>query len=90
MWTVQGKDVTGAIRADGENYAGTANTPFLLKSCKNEVIDETLALRFTVQKTLVAGREFAAAALKGTLTETATAPGCKTATRTFDFTALQS
>ena len=90
VWTVQGKDVTGAIRADGENYAGTANAPFLITSCRNEVIDETLELRFTVQKTLVAAREFAAAALRGTLTETAASPGCKTATRTFDFTALRA
>lgn len=90
VWTVQGKSVTGAIRADGENYEGTANAPFLIKSCKNQVIDETLALKFTVQKTQVAAREFAAAALRGTLTEVASAPGCKTSTRTFDFTALRA
>lgn len=88
-FTIRRTQVLGSTSpVDGQDgtYTGVGFGIFLLDDCRNDPINESLEVTFTVKKSAVQANAWAAQTFKGTLQETAESAGCVTARRTFAIT----
>ncbi len=77
-WSAKGERGSGRLPKRRAAYAGTVRSTFRISSCHGGSVFETLVIHLHVTAAKVLHHEWRASKLEGTLSESASSPGCLT------------